>query len=66
MPTLVYLKQTSLLVFVFSLPLRLYYVKVTFVVSSVRTFLLQFKKPLQFVESFINIEGLVLFTWMKI
>ena len=42
-PMLVYLKQTSLLAFVFSLPLRLYYVKVTFVVSSARTFLLQFR-----------------------
>ena len=65
-PTLVYLKQTSLLVFVLLLSLRLYYIKVTFVVSSARTFLLQLKKPLQFVESFIDIEGLVLLTWMII
>ena len=49
-PTLFYLKQTSPLVFVLLLPLRLH-----LLFLAARTFLLQFKKPLQFVESFLKL-----------
>ena len=50
--TLFYLKQKSLLVFVLLLPLRLH---MLFLAARSSIFLLQFKKPLQFIESFFKL-----------